>query len=104
MAMCVMCACIHGIAHDQFCSRPRVVVIIFLVHCQLTTDTKIGDKGGIDSRTRGIMATIGQLEAFKPDEEKISVYLERVQPSFKRQWIASYKGCSMSYATLTTSW
>ena len=24
----VTCACMHGIAHAQFCSRPRVVVII----------------------------------------------------------------------------
>ena len=24
----LMCTCMHGIAHAQFCSRPRVLVII----------------------------------------------------------------------------
>ena len=40
--LCVTCTCMHDIAHAQLCSRPRVLVIIFLVHSWLTTDVTHG--------------------------------------------------------------
>ena len=55
------------------------------------TDATFGDEGGISSRTRVKMATIGLLEAFKPDNERMSTYLERVQLFFMANEIEEEK-------------